>query len=120
MDIVQQRTVKNSIHCRGVGLHSGVKASLTLLPAPPDTGIVFRRTDAAGAGVVPESSGVARSCSSSACISAKGWPDGGLKHTPARPVGSSPEVTCRVMAASRTSRQIGPRVSVSGGTRGVS
>jgi UDP-3-O-[3-hydroxymyristoyl] N-acetylglucosamine deacetylase len=50
MDIVQQRTVKNSIHCRGVGLHSGVKTSLTLLPAPPDTGIVFRRTDAAGAG----------------------------------------------------------------------
>jgi UDP-3-O-[3-hydroxymyristoyl] N-acetylglucosamine deacetylase len=50
MDIVQQRTVKNSIHCRGVGLHSGVKTSLTLLPAPPNTGIVFRRTDAAGAG----------------------------------------------------------------------
>jgi UDP-3-O-[3-hydroxymyristoyl] N-acetylglucosamine deacetylase len=50
MDIVQQRTVKNSIHCRGVGLHSGIKTSLTLLPAAPDTGIVFRRTDAAGAG----------------------------------------------------------------------
>lgn len=50
MDVVQQRTVKNSIHCRGVGLHSGVKTSLTLLPAPPDTGIVFRRTDLAGAG----------------------------------------------------------------------
>src|SRR5271154_1801284 len=50
MDIVQQRTVKNSIHCRGVGLHSGIKTSLTLLPAPPDTGVVFRRTDAAGAG----------------------------------------------------------------------
>ena len=50
MDIVQQRTVKNSIHCRGVGLHSGIKTSLTLLPAAPDTGIVFRRTDAAGGG----------------------------------------------------------------------
>ena len=50
MDIVQQRTVKNSIHCRGVGLHSGIKTSVTLLPAAPDTGIVFRRTDAAGAG----------------------------------------------------------------------
>jgi UDP-3-O-[3-hydroxymyristoyl] N-acetylglucosamine deacetylase len=50
MEIVQQRTVKNSIHCRGVGLHSGVKTSLTLLPAPPNSGIVFRRTDAAGAG----------------------------------------------------------------------
>ena len=50
MAIVQQRTVKNAIHCRGVGLHSGLKTSLTLLPAPPDSGIVFRRTDPAGAG----------------------------------------------------------------------
>ena len=50
MDLVQQRTVKNAINCRGVGLHSGIKTSLVLLPAPPDTGIVFRRTDAAGAG----------------------------------------------------------------------
>jgi UDP-3-O-[3-hydroxymyristoyl] N-acetylglucosamine deacetylase len=50
MDIVQQRTVKSAIHCRGIGLHSGMKTSLTLQPAPPDTGIVFRRTDAAGAG----------------------------------------------------------------------
>ena len=51
MDIVQQRTIKSAIHCRGIGLHSGMKTSLTLLPAPPDSGIVFRRTDAAAAGV---------------------------------------------------------------------
>ena len=50
MTIVQQRTVKNAIHCRGVGLHSGAKTSLVLRPAPPDSGIVFQRTDAAGAG----------------------------------------------------------------------
>jgi UDP-3-O-[3-hydroxymyristoyl] N-acetylglucosamine deacetylase len=50
MAVVQQRTVKNAIHCRGVGLHSGIKTSLTLLPALPDTGIVFRRTDPAGGG----------------------------------------------------------------------
>src|SRR5438094_306525 len=50
MDIVPQRTIKSSIHCRGVGLHSGIKTSLTLHPAPVDSGIAFRRTDAAGAG----------------------------------------------------------------------
>jgi UDP-3-O-[3-hydroxymyristoyl] N-acetylglucosamine deacetylase len=50
MDIVPQRTIKNAIHCRGVGLHSGVKTSLTLHPAPVDSGILFRRTDPAGAG----------------------------------------------------------------------
>ncbi len=50
MSIVQQRTIKNPINCRGVGLHSGVKTSLILHPAAPDSGIIFRRTDASGAG----------------------------------------------------------------------
>jgi UDP-3-O-[3-hydroxymyristoyl] N-acetylglucosamine deacetylase len=50
MNVVQQRTIKNPIHCRGVGLHSGVKVSMTLHPAAPNSGVVFRRTDAGGAG----------------------------------------------------------------------
>lgn len=41
----RQRTLASSIHCLGVGLHSGVKASMTLHPAEPDTGIVFVRSD---------------------------------------------------------------------------
>lgn len=41
----RQRTLKNVIRATGVGLHSGEKVSLTLRPAPVDTGIVFRRTD---------------------------------------------------------------------------
>jgi UDP-3-O-[3-hydroxymyristoyl] N-acetylglucosamine deacetylase len=41
-----QRTLKTAIGCRGVGLHSGQKVTMTLCPAPPGTGIVFRRTDA--------------------------------------------------------------------------
>jgi UDP-3-O-[3-hydroxymyristoyl] N-acetylglucosamine deacetylase len=40
-----QRTLKSSISCVGVGLHSGQRANLTLHPAAPGTGIVFRRTD---------------------------------------------------------------------------
>jgi UDP-3-O-[3-hydroxymyristoyl] N-acetylglucosamine deacetylase len=41
-----QHTLKNSISCTGTGLHSGTKVTMTLCPAAPDTGIVFRRTDA--------------------------------------------------------------------------
>jgi UDP-3-O-[3-hydroxymyristoyl] N-acetylglucosamine deacetylase len=41
-----QQTLKTVIGCRGIGLHSGQKVAMTLCPAPPDTGIVFRRTDA--------------------------------------------------------------------------
>ncbi len=40
-----QRTLKNSIRASGVGLHTGKKVLMTLRPAAPDTGIVFRRTD---------------------------------------------------------------------------
>jgi UDP-3-O-[3-hydroxymyristoyl] N-acetylglucosamine deacetylase len=41
----RQHTLKSRIDCVGVGLHSGQKVSMSLLPAPADTGIVFRRTD---------------------------------------------------------------------------
>ncbi|MCW3477618.1 UDP-3-O-acyl-N-acetylglucosamine deacetylase [Limobrevibacterium gyesilva] len=40
-----QRTLKASIDCVGVGVHSGRKTTLTLQPAPVGSGIVFRRTD---------------------------------------------------------------------------
>ncbi|MEQ6291144.1 UDP-3-O-acyl-N-acetylglucosamine deacetylase [Vogesella sp. GCM10023246] len=40
-----QRTLKQTISATGVGLHSGERVKLTLHPAAPDTGIVFRRTD---------------------------------------------------------------------------
>jgi UDP-3-O-[3-hydroxymyristoyl] N-acetylglucosamine deacetylase len=40
-----QRTLKSAISCVGVGLHSGQRVNLTLHPAGPGTGIVFRRTD---------------------------------------------------------------------------
>ena len=43
--MLAQRTLKTLITAVGVGLHSGQRVELTLRPAPPDTGIVFRRID---------------------------------------------------------------------------
>jgi UDP-3-O-[3-hydroxymyristoyl] N-acetylglucosamine deacetylase len=43
--MIKQRTLKNVIRATGVGLHTGEKVYLTLHPAEPDSGIVFRRTD---------------------------------------------------------------------------
>jgi UDP-3-O-[3-hydroxymyristoyl] N-acetylglucosamine deacetylase len=40
-----QRTLHSEIHFSGIGLHTGYSVQLTLVPAPPDTGIRFRRTD---------------------------------------------------------------------------
>ncbi len=47
-----QKTLKGSISCAGVGLHSGSKVTMTLRPGERDSGIVFRRTDVAGDGAV--------------------------------------------------------------------
>ena len=41
----QQRTLAAKIETSGVGLHSGVTVNLALCPAPPDTGLIFVRTD---------------------------------------------------------------------------
>lgn len=40
-----ETTIQRAVSFRGVGLHSGVPVQMTILPAPPATGIVFRRTD---------------------------------------------------------------------------
>lgn len=43
--MLKQRTIKQIVKAVGIGLHSGTKVELTLRPAAPDTGIVFRRVD---------------------------------------------------------------------------
>ncbi len=46
---MQQITIKKSIECSGIGLHSGRKVRLKLLPAPEDTGIIFSLITSRGA-----------------------------------------------------------------------
>ena len=43
--MLKQRTLKSIIKTVGIGLHSGRRVTLTLRPAPPDTGLVFTRID---------------------------------------------------------------------------
>jgi len=43
---IRQKTLKNAIHCSGVSLHHGVRVPMILRPAPADSGIRFRRSDA--------------------------------------------------------------------------
>ena len=51
--MIYQQTLKNPIRATGVGLHTGEKVYLTLVPAPPNTGIVFKRTDTATPVTIP-------------------------------------------------------------------
>jgi len=43
--MMRQRTIGSLVRTTGVGLHSGERVELTLRPAAPDTGVVFRRID---------------------------------------------------------------------------
>lgn len=43
-----QRTIRRAGTLRGVAIHSGQTTELNILPAPPDHGIIFRRTDLPG------------------------------------------------------------------------
>ncbi|USD64862.1 UDP-3-O-acyl-N-acetylglucosamine deacetylase [Vibrio sp. SCSIO 43136] len=43
--MIRQRTLKEIVKATGVGLHSGRKVTLTLRPAPANTGVIYRRTD---------------------------------------------------------------------------
>ncbi len=45
MSILTQKTVSKKISFEGIGIHSGLKAQANILPAHPNTGIVFKRID---------------------------------------------------------------------------
>jgi UDP-3-O-[3-hydroxymyristoyl] N-acetylglucosamine deacetylase len=47
--MIKQRTLKSVVRATGVGLHSGAKVEIGLRPAAENTGLVFSRTDIAGA-----------------------------------------------------------------------
>ena len=51
--MVRQRTLKRAVRAAGIGLHSGSRVFMSLLPAGPDTGIIFRRVDLTPAVEVP-------------------------------------------------------------------
>ncbi len=56
----QEQTIRTPVEFRGVGLHSGARVQLRILPAPAGAGVVFRRTDLDGFDVEAVSRNVAR------------------------------------------------------------
>ena len=55
-----QHTIARSVSTEGIGLHTGVKVHLRLMPAPSDAGTVFKRTDLDGFVIEAKASNVAR------------------------------------------------------------
>ncbi len=78
--MLKQRTLKSLISASGVGLHSGVKVTMVLRPAAPDTGIIFRRVDLDPVVDLPASAllvGDTRMCS---CLEHAGAKVGTIEH----------------------------------------
>jgi UDP-3-O-[3-hydroxymyristoyl] N-acetylglucosamine deacetylase len=49
-----QRSLRRAVSCAGIGLHSGKKVTLSLKPAPADSGIRFCRSDLGGLEVLAQ------------------------------------------------------------------
>jgi UDP-3-O-[3-hydroxymyristoyl] N-acetylglucosamine deacetylase len=45
MSVLNQKTIKKTLRFDGIGLHSGKEVVMKLFPAPPNTGIIFKRSD---------------------------------------------------------------------------
>ena len=45
MSLLTQKTLSNKISFKGIGIHTGVSVNLNILPALPNTGIIFKRVD---------------------------------------------------------------------------
>jgi UDP-3-O-[3-hydroxymyristoyl] N-acetylglucosamine deacetylase len=49
LPVTRQKTLRNAVHCSGIGLHSGSTVGMTIHPAPENSGIRFHRADLRGA-----------------------------------------------------------------------
>ncbi|MBC7941188.1 MAG: UDP-3-O-acyl-N-acetylglucosamine deacetylase [Chitinophagaceae bacterium] len=74
--MIQQRTIKSLTRSVGVGVHSGQRVELTLRPAPPDHGIVFRRVDLPVTVDIPVNALAVSDTRMASTISAAGNPGG--------------------------------------------
>jgi UDP-3-O-[3-hydroxymyristoyl] N-acetylglucosamine deacetylase len=79
--MLQQRTLQSLTRAVGVGLHSGQRVELTLRPAPPDTGIVFRRVDLAEPVNIPINTQAVCDTRMASTVSPGGDPGGPKVHT---------------------------------------
>src|SRR6266704_3383820 len=87
MGIALQQTLAGVTCCRGIGLHCGQPVAMTLHPALPNTGIVFRRTDA-GAEIRARWTSTTESALSTVLSNGEGIQIGTIEHLMAALAGS--------------------------------
>lgn len=75
-----QQTLAKRISCRGEGLHLGSPVEMSLSPAPPDTGVVFRRLDLPGEPAVAASAAAVVETRRCVSIGRDGWRISTVEH----------------------------------------
>ncbi|HKB61118.1 MAG TPA: UDP-3-O-acyl-N-acetylglucosamine deacetylase [Gallionellaceae bacterium] len=70
--MVRQRTLKKPVEFTGIGLHTGEKVRLALRPAPPNSGITFRRVDLVPAVEIHAEAHLVHDTRLSTCLEADG------------------------------------------------
>lgn len=78
--MVKQRTLKSSVHATGVGLHTGERVTLTLSPAPINSGIVFRRVDVVPVEVIRAEAHAVHDTRLSTCLEINGTRVATIEH----------------------------------------
>jgi UDP-3-O-[3-hydroxymyristoyl] N-acetylglucosamine deacetylase len=78
--MLKQRTLKTIVRASGVGLHGGVKVNMTLRPAAPDTGIVFRRVDLPEPVDIPAAAALVGDTRMCSCLEKDGVKVGTIEH----------------------------------------
>ncbi|EXI67744.1 MAG: UDP-3-O-[3-hydroxymyristoyl] N-acetylglucosamine deacetylase [Candidatus Accumulibacter adjunctus] len=78
--MLKQRTLKAVVSAAGVGLHSGVKVNMSLRPAAPGTGIVFRRVDLDPPVDLPASALLVTDTRMCSCVERDGAKVGTIEH----------------------------------------
>lgn len=66
--MIKQRTLKQATKVTGIGLHSGKKVTLTLRPAPANTGVIYARVDLEPAVYFPASADSIRDTKLCTCM----------------------------------------------------
>jgi len=52
MSVLNQKTINKDLMFKGIGLHSGIAVTMTVKPAAPNSGIIFKRIDLKGNNII--------------------------------------------------------------------
>ena len=104
---MQQQTLNEALHFEGIGLHTGLHITMTLQPAPINTGYQIRRTDVENAPLIPALAELVCSTDRSTVLKKGELSVSTIEHTLSALYALGVDTHCRGNTASRSCRTEG-------------